>query len=62
MNKIELTIKRKGKAEKQIIPDISKSGIIDLVAAAIEAKLDRDEFILCYAMSTAEVNINEKES
>jgi hypothetical protein len=56
MKKIELTIKRKGKIEKEIVSDNCITGsVIDLVTAANEAGLEPDEFIVCYSLMTAEV-------
>lgn len=50
---IELTINR---TYKQIITDkCITAGLIDLVAATNEANMAEDDFVVCYAILTAEV-------
>ncbi len=55
--KIELTIASKGKVKKEIISDkcITAGCLIDLVQAATEAGVVSGEFIVCYAILTAEI-------
>ena len=61
MSKIELTIKRKGKIEKEIVSDNCITGsVIDLVTAANEAGLDPDEFIVCYSLLTSTIEVKKE--